>query len=200
VAGRPQNLGIVGGSTPVPIALPGGWGQQPYYGNAMGWKPFSKGVNNIAVTYQYGYAIQNEAQTIPATSPYQITPNAPYGAYGADNGVTYASSGIALTPILSGTPSAGQYVPPNLAGDTPTLAYTFAAADEGKAVLLNYSYVPYQVEQACIETVGERYRYKSRIGLKSQTMGGQETSAYDLSGLTKPIMDMLNPFRLAWGG
>jgi hypothetical protein len=113
--------------------------------------------------------------------------------------VSYASGG-SLTAIASGTPSTGQYVPPNLSGDNPTLYYQFAAGDATKGVLLNYNYVPAQVEQACIETVGERYRYKSRIGQKSQTLGGQETSSYDISGLTMAVMEMLEPFKLSWGG
>jgi hypothetical protein len=203
VAGRPQNLGIAGAwdtgfDAGNGVAIVNGVATfaGPYSG--IGARPLPPGVNNIVVNYSYGYCVQGEAQTIPA-STYQITPKAPYGSWGGDNGVSYAS-GAALTPIASGTPSVGQYVPPNLSGDSPTPYYQFAAADVGAGVLLNYNYVPAQVEQACIETVGERYRYKSRIGQKSQSLSGQETASYDLSGLTVAVMEMLAPFRLEWGG
>ena len=200
VAGRPQNLGIVGqwGDCFGNLALENG--VVGFAGASLSsfGRGFPRGTNNISVNYSYGYCIQSEAQTVPA-STYQISPNAPYGSWGSDNGVSYASGG-ALTAIASGTPSVGQYVAPNLSGDIPTLFYQFAAADTGKGVLLNYSYIPAQVEQACIETVGERYRYKSRIGQKSQSLGGQETATYDISGLTMAVIEMLMPFSMDWGG
>lgn len=200
-AGKPQMLGLVGtiygaGQWPSPY---GYYSQSPPIAGVSLDRPFSPGVNNILVNYSYGYCVQNEAQNIPATSTYTITPNAPYGAWASDNGVSYATGG-ALTAVKS-APTTGQYVPPNLASDTPTLVYTFAAADEGKAVLLNYNYVPYDIEQAVIEMVGERYRYKDRIGQSSQSMGGQTTTSYMVKdALTPSIKARLNPYMLVWSG
>lgn len=200
IAGKPQMLGLVGsiygsGGWPSPY---GYYGQSPPIAGVALNRPFSPGVNNILVNYSYGYCVQGEAQTIQDTTPYQIAPNAPYGNYAQDLGVSYASGG-ALTSIPSGTPSAGQYVPPNLAGDTPTLVYTFAAADEGKGVILNYNYVPYDMEQAVIEMVGERYRYQSRIGQASQSLGGQTTTSYLVKdALTAAIKARLDAYRIRW--
>ncbi len=49
-----------------------------------------------------------------------------------DEGVTYAATGLPLTKVAS-TPSLGQY-------SVVSGLYTFAAADEGKAVLVTYTY------------------------------------------------------------
>ena len=111
--------------------------------------------------------MQGEAQTIPSTSAYTVTPNQPYGIWAADNGVTYASTGVALTAIASGTPSVGQYLPPQPWAASPTYVYTFAAADANANVLISYSYIPFSLEQGCIEWVGERFRYSARIGMKT---------------------------------
>lgn len=52
-----------------------------------------------------------------------------------DFGVFYAATGVQLTPVAA-SPAAGQYVAPS---GSPGM-YTFAAADNGAAVLIYYSY------------------------------------------------------------
>lgn len=195
LAGRAQNLGIVGGmNLGAGVGLSNGY--VGFSTESVWGRGFPRGTGNIAVNYSYGYCIQNEVQTIPY-SPYEVIPYAPYGSWMQDNGVSY-QGGSRLTAV-SGNPSTGQYVPPNLTGDNPTLYYQFSSGDADAVVLLNYNYVPADIEQACIETVGERYRYKSRIGLKSETLGGQETASYDLTGLTMAVLEMLEPYRLVAG-
>lgn len=72
------------------------------------------------------------ATTVPASSPYTVTVSPPgSGTYSADLGVTYPD-GTALTRVAS-TPSTGQY---SLSG----AVYTFAAADTGVAIVINYRY------------------------------------------------------------
>ena len=201
-AGKPQMLAIIGsapnsgGGWPSPY---GYYGQSPPVTGNSYVRPFGNGYNNISTSYSFGYCVQNEAQTIPAAIAYTLTPNAPYGAWSGDNGVSFAN-GTALVAVTA-NPTTGQYVPPNLAGDSPTLVYTFAAADASKAVLLNYNYVPYDVEQACIEIVGERYRYKGRIGEASRSMGGQETASYMVKdAMTAAIKARLDPYRIVYTG
>lgn len=182
LAGRPQNLGLRGYAQTLPNRLPA----------------FPTGVGNIEIGYSFGYCVQNEAATIPATSTYTITPASPRGLFGGDLGVTLAD-GTPLTKITSGTPTTGQYLPPDLTLASPRTSYTFAAADAGKAVLLSYNFVPAPIEQACIELVGERYKYKSRIGLASASMGGQETTSYMVEDtLTAAIKGRLDPYKLVW--
>lgn len=72
-----------------------------------------------------------EASSVPATSPYTVTV-ANSVTFANDAGVVYAASGLPLTKVAS-NPAAGQY-------SVASGVYTFAAADEGKAVLLTYSY------------------------------------------------------------
>jgi hypothetical protein len=198
LAGRPQNLAVVAG-TGQTGGFPSGYGVTAFREpNCYYHRPFTRGIGNIIANYTFGYCVQNEPQSVPASGSYIITPNAPYGPWAQDLGVSYAN-GTALTAIASGTPVKGQYIPPSLAGDTPTLVYTFAAADEGAAVLLSYNFVPYDIEQAVIEIVGERYRYRLRIGEASKSMGGQETASFLVKdGLTAAIQTRLNPYRLMW--
>lgn len=69
--------------------------------------------------------------TIP-TTPYQVTPTVPgSGTWTADLGVRYAT-GIQLTRVAS-APAAGQY-------SVAAGVYTFAAADTGLLVYINFQY------------------------------------------------------------
>jgi hypothetical protein len=147
---------------------------------------FCRGFGNVAVSYTAGYAITSEPGAIPASGSYVIKAAAPYGNWAADLGVTFAT-GAALTTV-TGAPSAGQY---SVSNGT----YTFAAADAGKAVLTSYSFVPADVEQACIEMVGERYKARDRIGQNSKTLGGQETVSYATDSMNKHVREMLQPFK-----
>lgn len=150
---------------------------------------FSRGQNNISITYQAGYCVQNEAQSVGFnTEIYTITPLQPYGTWSQDDGVTYASSGQALVKVAS-SPTVGQYTV------SDTGLYTFNSSDNTVAMLLNYSYIPAAVELACIEWVGERYRYKSRIGQKTQSLNGQTTASYDLSAMPGFIAALLEPYK-----
>jgi hypothetical protein len=149
---------------------------------------FRRGHQNIAVSYTAGFVIQNEAQTVPS-SGYQVTPNAPNGSFAVDQGVTYAN-GTPLTAVAS-APATGQYVAPTSAN----AYYQFAAGDANAAVLISYSYIPADIEDACINMVGERYNYKSRIGYISKSLGGQETMAFSQKDMPDFIRTMLQPYR-----
>ena len=85
-----------------------------------------------ATTGQFGIA-EYEADTIPATTPFQITVgNA--ASYNDDLGVTYAATGIRFNRVT--TPAAaGQY-----SVNFSTGVYTFSSADAGLAVLISYTY------------------------------------------------------------
>lgn len=153
---------------------------------------YPRGNNNVQIVYSAGYSIQNEAYTVTSSTSSGLskyTALQPLGSWGQDDGVFY-SSGSSLTALPAGsTPSsAGQYVVTN--GE-----YQFNAADVGQALNINYSYVPNDLEQACIQWVAERYAYRSRIGLKSQTIGGQTTSAYDLKAVPDFVEVLINKYR-----
>jgi hypothetical protein len=148
---------------------------------------FPRGRQNIAITYQAGYAVENEAATIPSVSPYQCTVGAPCGAWGSDLGAVDATTGASFTSV-GGTPASGQY---NVAGGV----YTFAPADAGRQIAISYGFVPQDLAQVCMELVGERYFYRLRIGEVSKSLGGQETVSFSQKDMPDALAAMLAPYR-----
>ena len=144
---------------------------------------------NVAVAYTAGYAVTAEAQSVPAATPWQATANAPYGPWAVNQSVVYAASGVALTNVAA-APGLGQYA---VAGGV----YTFSAGDAGAAVTLSYGYIPQDLAQAALELAAERFRASERIGLRSKSVGGQETISYDISAMSAGVLALLQPYRRA---
>jgi hypothetical protein len=147
-----------------------------------------RGRQNVIATYVAGYQVSAEPVTVPAT-PFTIATSTllqPFGLFATDQGVTYAN-GTALTKV-AGSPAIGQYA---FANGT----YTFAAADQGAAVLISYGFIPQDLAQACIELVAERFKYKDRIGEKSKSLGGQESVSFDLKNIPDSTKLMIQPYR-----
>lgn len=151
-------------------------------------RAFTRGWRNISVTYTRGYRVSDEEAAIPSTSPYQVAPAAPRGPWAADCIVKLASTGAAFTKV-TGTPAAGQYSV-GLTG-----VYTFNAADAGKAILLSYSYVPADIENACFEMIGEQFKSRDRIGETSRSIGGQETVSFSQKAMNEYAKLLLQPYR-----
>jgi hypothetical protein len=145
------------------------------------------GRQNVAIAYKAGYAVSGEAQTVPASAPWQLTALAPFGPWGCDVGVAYAATGAALTTVTA-APSIGQYA-------VSAGVYTFCAADVGAALSLSYGYIPQDIGQAALELAAERFRAAERIGLRSKSVGGQETIAYDASAISATVLALLQPYR-----
>ncbi len=148
---------------------------------------FTRGYNNVYVSWIAGFLISDEPQTIPATPPYELTTLARWSA--GDRGVVYASSGAALEAV-TGTPTLGQY-------SVDGSVYTFSAADAGIAVLISYAYVPYDVEQACIDTMGDWFKYRDRIGVTSKSIDGQSISYTNFTNTSLPVRarDVLQQYK-----
>jgi hypothetical protein len=102
-------------------------------------------------------------------------------------GVVYAATGAALSAVPA-APATGQY---SIAGG----AYAFGAGDAGAAVEISYGFIPQDVAQAALELAAERFRAAERIGLRSKSLGGQETIAYDVSAISAPVLALLQPYR-----
>lgn len=148
---------------------------------------FRNGRQNVVVSYSAGYAVQGEAASVPAApGPYTVTAVAPFGPWANDAGVAYAN-GAALAAV-AGSPAAGQY-------NVSAGIYTFAAADAGAALLLSYGFVPAAINNACIEWVAERYRYRTRVGQSAQTVQGQMTASYSLKDMPDFVRASLDPYR-----
>lgn len=185
LSGSAQTLSIIGGYPAGASAGGLSWG-------CAGASPkgFAEGRDNVLISYQAGYCIQNEAQTVVEVSTnYQVTANQPDGTWSQDDGVTYAT-GVKMTPVAS-APAAGQYT-------VAAGVYTFNVGDNAASVILNYSYIPFDVEQACIEIVAERFKYRNNIGVKSRSMGGVATDTFSMVDLQPYVEMMLNSYKRAW--
>jgi hypothetical protein len=142
---------------------------------------------NVVVDYTAGYAVQGEAQVVPAAAPWTATALAPYGPWALDLGVVYAATGVALSAVPA-APATGEYC-------VNDGAYEFSAGDAGAAAAISYGYVPQDIAQAALELAAERFRAADRIGLRSKSLGGQETIAYDVSAISAPVLALLQPYR-----
>lgn len=153
---------------------------------------YYRGTQNVVATYKAGYQVTGEAATIPASTPFVVAPIAPYGSWATDEGVTY-DNGTAMT-ATSGVPLAGQYQPPAPDAATPRANYIFNIADAGRGVLISYGFIPGEIEQLALDLIAERGAYRTRVGLRSQSLASQEMISYDTSGFTSFIRRALGPY------
>ena len=144
---------------------------------------WTRGIQNVAVTYTAGYQVA-ETQTIAAGA---LTALQPYGAWATDQGVTYASTGTALTKVAN-SPAQGQY-------SVAAGAYTFASADNAASVILTYGFVPADLAQAALEWAALRFKSKDSVGWKSKSLGGQETMSVDTGAMPLAVAMMVQPYK-----
>ncbi len=171
-----------------------GWALEPWDGFPPGCPQrvilrgyaFARGISNVEIVYTAGFAIAGEQHTVPASGNYTLAVNAPHGSFGADQGVSYANG----TPLVYVTsdPEQGEYT-------VVDGIYAFSAADAYASVCISYSYIPADIEHACIEMIGERYRYKNRIGEVSKSLGGQETMTFSQKDMPDFVRLLLQSYR-----
>ena len=149
---------------------------------------FPNGIQNVTLVYRAGYEV-SETIAVPAAAPYTVAATAPFGAWGSDGAVSYASGG-ALQASPSGLP--GTYA-------VKAGVYAFSAGDAGASMTLRYGYVPADLSRACREWAGERYAYRSRIGQSSRSLGGQETAAFVIKAMPDFVSRLLQPYRRVAG-
>jgi hypothetical protein len=147
---------------------------------------YCSGLSNVNITYTAGFSVTNEPQTVPASGNHTVAVNAPHGNFGEDQGVTYAN-GTSLAKVVS-NPGLGQYT-------ASAGIYGFSQADGNANIFITYSYVPADIEHACVELIGERYRYKNRIGEISKSLGGQETMSFSQKDMPDYVRLLLQPYR-----
>lgn len=156
-----------------------------------------RGMANIGLTYTAGYQASVTMQ-VPTSAPYELCPDFPAGMFAVDAGVTL--DGTALTPV-TGDPSAMQYTPAaplfpdDSTGKPKQSKYVFNAAQAGANVVITGGFIPYTIENAVCELVGERFKYRDRIGSRSKSLGGQEVMSYDVNDLPKWFTSTLQPFK-----
>lgn len=144
--------------------------------------------SSVYVTYKSGYLINGESH-ISALDP-TTEPVSTFYTWTQDLGVT----------MVNGTTLVKVDFAPDALLDMQYCCdsdgnYYFAAAQSETTVLITYSYIPPDVEQAVWELVGERYRMQDRIGVSSKSLGGQETVSYDIRAMSPYIRELLNPYK-----
>lgn len=104
----------------------------------------------------------------------------------SDQGVK-DGNGNPWVPVTS-NPATGQYVF-NADG-----TYSFSKDDIGKAVVIDFTYCPWDLMDAVTQWIGETMRRKERIGVLSKTLAGQETVTFDRSGMSEIVKGHLQPY------
>lgn len=168
----------------------GGWLISPPTRLEVRGYHFPRGRSTVRVQYQAGYYVSSdkvqgspEPQTVPATGDPVVTTNL---VWLGNLSVTLAD-GTPLTAVPS-APGPGQY-------SVASGAYTFNAAQAGAAVLLDYSCVPPDLEQAVIELVGERFRHRDRIGLNSKNLPTGETVSFLVKDMSDNVRLVLEQYQ-----
>ena len=138
-----------------------------------------RGDSNVTITYRAGYQITAEPQVGAAS----VAALAPFGAWGSDEGVTYAS-GAPLAAVKPGSEATGSYSVQNG-------TYVFAGADVGAPLLISYGFIPADLANAALEWISDRLAYQGRIGMRSKSLGGQETTSYAISAVPAFVTAMV---------
>lgn len=177
ISGRPQMIGISSGLSSYDSA-------SCDYRNSG----FPRGQGNVTVVYDAGYAVMDEAYTVSGAAITVTTINGPWAQ---DDGIKYAT-GAALVKVAS-APAAGQY---SVTQDAATLlpTYAFNAADNGRGILVSYSFIPADLEEACMELVGERIRTAPRIGQTSHSSAGGLVVAFSTKNMHDYIRAILDQY------
>lgn len=149
---------------------------------------FPNGRGLVRVQYRAGYVQIDELHTIPDESPWDGGKITTDYMWLGDEGVKFAATGVALVRVAA-DPATGQYAVDKLG------VYSFAEADKNEDVLISYSFVPADIQEAATLLVGERYRYMDRIGYVSKSLGGQETVTFAQSAMSQYTRDSLIPYK-----
>lgn len=147
---------------------------------------FAIGIQNVTISYRAGYQITKEFTFVPATPPYTVTAQAPYGSWANDGGAAYSNGGTLIA--VTGTPAPGTYAVTNG-------VYNFDQSDAGASILLTYGYVPADLASCCLDWAAERYAYRSRIGQSSKSLGGHETVAFIVKDIPDFVARNLSAYR-----
>lgn len=155
--------------------------------NLYGYR-FPRGRGLVRVQYRAGYVRVNEPYTIPDESPWSGGKITTDYMWLGDEGVVYALTGVAMVKVAD-NPEEGQY---SVDADG---VYSFAEEDKNLDILITYSFVPADIQEAATLLVGERYRYMDRIGYVSKSLGGQETVTFSQSAMSQYTRDSLIPYK-----
>jgi hypothetical protein len=158
----------------------------------QGYACFPRGKNVLTLNYTAGFQ-QIDTKTIINVYNNDEPPVAVSGTvvlsqmWAADGGVVDAITEVPYTLVTS-APAVGEYTVSELG------VYGFNLADVGESVTITYSYVPADLAQAATELVGATFRSADHIGVKSKSLGGQETVSYFQNQITPSMRMMIQPY------
>lgn len=145
--------------------------------------------DDLEITYTAGWPlipVTNEAATITAGVPYQAAQSY---SWLDDQGVVYDDTSAPLTAV-SGTPGVGQY--------SVTMGiYTFADAEDGRAVRLNYGAkgTPEDIVLAVTKWAALEYRRRRWIGLSSDIQRDLGQNNYTQSEVPPGVQSVIDLYR-----
>lgn len=144
---------------------------------------FPMGRMNVQCSWIAGYR-----DTVDDVIPSGNTPTLWIRAPGAPSTIYSITddTGTAFVETAN-APAAGEY-----SFNAPNI--TFNASDAGRAITVDMSYVPADVEQACIEMVGLDLKQRDNLGIRSKTLANESIS-YEGAGMTESVRQMLRPYR-----
>ena len=154
----------------------------------IGWVWLS-GFQNCSITYVSGFQTTTQQTIVNNPAP---TPVSGFEyPFNQDMGVTVG--GVALTKITAGDPASGEYKVAALTDGS--FGYYFNADVDGQTATITYGYTPYDLGQVVIETVGEAYKRRSRIGQTSINLGNGQTVQFSLKDFNAANCTLLNQYK-----
>lgn len=157
-----------------------------------GYGEFPYGKDVLTINYTAGFQQIDDTVVVEVSDGGTPTPVITYtvllsALWAADGGVAYTSTGTAFTKVDS-APAVGEYT-------VADGVYGFNIGDKDAEVTVTYSYIPADLSQAATELVGTTFTDAQHIGVKSKSLGGQETVAYWQNQMTPSQKMLLNPYR-----
>lgn len=150
---------------------------------------FPRGRQLVTVNYRAGFQEVDEPHVITESGdPVAVDPIETTYVWLADIEVN-DDAGATMLRSMTSPPGPGEYFV------MPDGRYLFNAAQVGDTVYITYSAVPADLTQCANELIGGTWVSKDRIGIKSKTLGGQETIVYDTSMLTASIKELMQPYK-----
>ncbi len=132
------------------------------------------GSNTIALT---NYPIQSITSLVVGQQTINASPDGYQSGYVFDERMLY---------LIEGSLIGSNYAPGRFPKWPPLGVHVSYSA--------GFTTVPFDLEQACIEVVGLRYKEKDRIGVQSKTLA-TETISYVLSALSQSGAAIINNYR-----
>lgn len=149
---------------------------------------FPRNIQNVVVNYDAGFqSVYNGV--VPVVAGNKLNIAALGNIWNTDRGLLI--NGVAAALVAS-PPAAGQYSLD--AASDGTMDYEFAAADANKTLAITYGYTPFDLAHVVVETVGEAFKRRNRIGEASANIGNGQVISFSLKDLNATTVTLLRQY------